>query len=59
MGENGKTQQTKGFVVGLVDIAYIVQYDYAGIDRVHDQLVIFFFLHGFRFRLEKYLGDAV
>ena len=59
MGENGKAQQTKSFVVGLVDVAYIVQYDNAGIDAVHDQLVIFFFLGGICFGLEKDLCDAV
>lgn len=57
--ENGQSEQPQSFVVRLVDHAVVIEHDDAGIDAVHDQLVVFLFLDGIRLGLEKNLRDAV
>lgn len=59
MREDGKPQQAEGFVVLLVDVSVVVQYDNPRIDRVENQFVVFLPFGGVRLDLEEDAHDAV
>jgi len=57
--KDSQSKQTQSFVIRLINHAVVIEYDNAGIDAIHNQFVVFFFLGGIRFGLEKNLCDAV